>query len=250
MGTASPPPASPTSPAPGPAPRLDVPSTQAVAQPGSAPVGEAIGSGRAVERALARKRRKYADEVDRLVAAAFRAMRASDTIDPTVGEILAEAGLSTAAFYRHFPAKDDLLLTLLEHAGATTRSYLDHLLARETDPGERIATWVRGMFDLVRSDELVAANRPVLLAHARLVERFPTEIADNTAALVAPLAAAIAEARASRDLPAGEPQVDALLTHRLVYGGIGDRAAERRPAATTEIDAVVSYTVRALLDRG
>jgi AcrR family transcriptional regulator len=216
--------------------------------PSSAPASPS-GTARAVERSLAARRRRYADEVDRLVAAAFAAMRERDTIDPTVGEILAGAGLSTTAFYRHFPTKDDLLLTLLENAGATTRSYLDHLLDREADPARRIETWVRGMFDLVRSDELVAANRPVLLAHARLVERFPAEIARNTAALVAPLAEAIADARARRGQPAGNPPVDARLTHRLVYGVIGDLAAERRTPKPAEVDAVASYATRALLDR-
>lgn len=229
-----------------PVPRLDAPGGQRVADAGAAVSTRAA---RAVERSLARKRRKYSDEVERLVAAAFRAMQARDTIDPTVGDILAEAGLSTTAFYRHFPAKDDLLLTLLEHAGATTRSYLDHLLAREADAAARIEAWVRGMFDLVRTDELVAANRPVVLAHARLVERFPDEIWRNTAALVAPLAEAITAARAHRGLPAGDPSVDARLTHRLVYGMIGDLAAARRTPEPAEIDAVVSYTSRALLDQ-
>ena len=246
MGAPSTPPAVA---APAPVPRLDRPAGSAVEPVGGPDVDATTGSDRAVERALARKRRKYADEVDRLVAAAFRAMRSRDTIEPTVGEILADAGLSTAAFYRHFPAKDDLLLTLLEHAGATTRSYIDHVLAREDDPADRIATWVRGMFDLVRTDELVAANRPVLLAHARLVERFPAEIARNTAALVAPLADAVAEARTARGGPRGDPTTDALLTHRLVYGVIGDRAAERRTPDPVEVDAVVSYVLRALLDR-
>jgi AcrR family transcriptional regulator len=244
MGTTSPPLAGSA-----PAPRLDVPAGRDRATTtDEAGTGEATASARAVERALARKRQKYADEVDRLVAAAFRAMQARETIDPTVGDILAEAGLSTAAFYRHFPTKDDLLLTLLEHAGATTGSYLDHLLARADGPTEHIAAWVRGMFDLVRTEELLAANRPVLLAHARLVERFPDEIARNTRALVAPLAEAIAAARASRGLPAGDAAIDALLTHRLVYGVIADHAAERRTPDPAEVEAVVSYALRALLD--
>jgi AcrR family transcriptional regulator len=203
--------------------------------------------GRGVERALARKRQKYEDEVDRLVAAALVVMRARDTADPTVTDILAEAGLSTAAFYRHFPGKDDLLLALLQHAGATTRSYLDHRLARHADPVERIAAWVRGMFDLLRTPDHVLGNRPFLLAHPRLVERFPAEIARMTGELVEPLAAAIADARAGHGLEPTDHRTDARLVHHQVYGVLVDRAAERRTSDRREVDAVVDYTLRAVL---
>jgi AcrR family transcriptional regulator len=226
-----------------PVPRLDAPTRDARAAPTTA------GPGRAIERALARKREKYAAEVDRLIAATFRAMQANDTIDPKVSDILTGAGLSTTAFYRHFPTKDDLLLALLEHAGATTGSYLAHAVARETEPVVRIGAWVRAMFDLIRTDDLVAANRPVLLAHARLVERFPAEIARNTGTLVGPLADAIAAARGERGRPAADVTTDARLTHRLVYGLITDRAAERRTADPAEVDATVTYAVNALLGR-
>lgn len=227
-------------------PRLDVPPAD-LDDGAEAPPSDASGPRRAVERALTRKRRKYADDVNRLVAAAFQVMRSNDTIDPKVSDILAEAGLSTTAFYRHFRTKDDLFLALLEHAGATTRSYLAHLLDGETDPVARISLWVRGMFDLIRTDALVAANRSLILAHGRLVERYTSDIARNTAALVAPLAGAVADARAAAGIPAGEPVTDALLTHRLVYGVIADHAAERRTADPREVDAVVSYALRALL---
>jgi AcrR family transcriptional regulator len=213
--------------------------------PGPRPGPEVVGAG--VERALARKRRKYEDEVDRLVAAALVVMRARDTADPTVTDILAEAGLSTAAFYRHFPGKDDLLLALLQHAGTTTRSYLDHRLARHTDPVERIAAWVRGMFDLLRTPDHVQANRPFLLAHPRLVERFPAQIAHMTGELVEPLAEAIAAARVAHGLEPTDHDTDARLVHHQVYGVLGDRAAERRTSDRREVEAVVDYTLRAVL---
>jgi AcrR family transcriptional regulator len=205
------------------------------------------GAPRGVERALARKRRKYEDEVERLVAAALAVMRLRDTADPTVTDILAEAGLSTAAFYRHFPGKDDLLLALLQHAGATTRSYLDHRMARHADPVDRIAAWVRGMFDLLRTDDHVLGNRPFLLAHPRLVERFPAEIGGMVDELVAPLAAAIAEARAANGLQPTDHLTDARLVHHQVYGVLVDRAAVRRTSERREVDAVVDYTHRAVL---
>ena len=66
---------------------------------------------RGVERALARRRRRYEDEVERLLDAALQVMRERDTANPSVTDILTVSGLSTSAFYRHFPTKDDLLVT-------------------------------------------------------------------------------------------------------------------------------------------
>src|SRR5947199_263952 len=47
-----------------------------------------------------------------LVEAAHRAMRRNGFSGATVADILAEAGLSTRAFYRHFASKDELLLAM------------------------------------------------------------------------------------------------------------------------------------------
>lgn len=205
------------------------------------------GPARGVERALARKREKYQDEVNRLTTAALTVMRERGTVDPTVNEILTEAGLSTAAFYRHFPTKDDLLLVLLEQAGANTRSFLAHLLAEHDDPRARIAAWIEGMFDLLRTEALVSANRPFLLAHPRLLERFPSEINAMTQELTIPLATAIREARAAAGLDGGDADLDALLAHHQVFGMLMDRAAEQRTSDPDEVAAVVAYTLRATL---
>jgi AcrR family transcriptional regulator len=210
----------------------------------------ATAADRGVERALARKRQKYQAEVDRLLDAARTVMRARDTVDPTVHEILAEAGLSTAAFYRHFPTKDDLLLLLLVQAGATTRSFLGHRLADLDDPRARVQAWIEGMFDLLRTDDLLAANRPFLLAHPRLLDRFPAEIADMTDQLVAPLADAVGDGRRAAGVDPGDPRCDARLAYHQVHGILLDRAAQRRTSDPDEVAAVVAYTLRATLGPG
>ena len=201
----------------------------------------------AAERALEHRRAKLESEGERLMDAALVVMRERGTVDPTVADILREAGLSTAAFYRLFPTKDALLLALLERAGATTRSYLAHRLGRVPDPVARVEAWVRGMFDLIRTRELLERNRPFLLAHPRLVERFPAPIAAMTDELVEPLAAAIADARTARGADVGDARGDARLTHHLVHGVLIDRAAQRRVRDRAEVDVVVAYVVRAVV---
>jgi AcrR family transcriptional regulator len=202
---------------------------------------------RGVERALAAKREKYQDEFDRLLAAALRVIRAGGTVEPRVSDILAEAGLSTGAFYRHFPAKDDLLLALVEQAGENTRSFLRHQLSAERDPRRRIAAWIEAMFGLLGNDEHVAMNRPFLLAHPRLMERFPDEIDAMVSLLVQPLADAMRDARTAQDAPAGNPERDARLVHHQVFSILMDRAATRTVTDPREVQAVVDYTLRAVL---
>jgi len=205
---------------------------------------------RGVERALARKREKYEDEVQRLTEAALDVMRARDTVDPKVSDILERASLSTAALYRHFPTKDDLLLALIEGAGANTRSFLAHRMGEVDDPTARIAAWITGMFGLVRDDELVAANRPFLLSHPRLLERFPAEINAMVDRLIEPLAGAIVAARNDRAVSrAADPdgRHAALLVHHLVFGLLMDLAAQRSTSPPALIDDVVDHCLRATL---
>jgi AcrR family transcriptional regulator len=181
-----------------------------------------------VERALASHRRKYEAEIERLIEATFRVMRARDTAEPTVSEILAEAKLSTSSFYRHFPTKDDLFLTLLERAHSMTRLHIEERIGLRNDPVEQIEEWVRAMFDLLRTEDLVTANRPFLLAHPRLLETFPDEINAGFDALVTPLASAIREARHQIGLPPGDVALDGRLVLHQVFGMLIDAAPSER----------------------
>jgi AcrR family transcriptional regulator len=202
---------------------------------------------RGVERALATHRRKYEDEVERLIDATFRVMRARGTAEPTVSEILAEAKLSTSSFYRHFPGKDDLFLTLLERAHSMTRRHIEEKIGSSSDPIDQIEQWVRAMFDLLRTEDLVTANRPFLLAHPRLLERFPDEINAGFDALVKPLALSIRQARHQAGQASGDAALDGRLVLHQVFGILVDAAALNSTPSPAVIDGVVSYTLRAVL---
>jgi AcrR family transcriptional regulator len=200
-----------------------------------------------VERALAERRRRYEDEYERLLAAARHVMRERGTADPSVADILAACGLSTSAFYRYFPTKNDLMLALLRRARDATHRHLRQRLDARREPGERVEEWVRGMFAMLRTDELVAANRPFLLAHPRLLEQFPDQIEEGFAALTRLLADAVREAREAAGLSAHDAEQDARLAMHQVFGILIDHAVLRRPCKASLVDAVASYTLRAVL---
>ena len=71
-------------------------------------------AGRALERSVADRRAGYVQEAQRIVDATYRLIERTGGIDPSLRDVLAEAGLSTQAFYRLFRSKDELMLVLLD----------------------------------------------------------------------------------------------------------------------------------------
>jgi AcrR family transcriptional regulator len=94
---------------------------------------------RAAARTLAGRHAAYADEVRRLIDAGSAVMRRTGSIDPKVGDIVREAGLSNQAFYRHFRSKDELLLAILDDGLERLVGYLEHRMATTPDPLVRVS---------------------------------------------------------------------------------------------------------------
>lgn len=98
------------------------------------------------QRTLARRGAAYADEVRRLLDAALDVMRTSGTTTRArVADIVAAAGLSNEAFYRHFPSKDELVAALLDDGAQRLRGYLVHQMAKERGPEGQVRRWVEGV---------------------------------------------------------------------------------------------------------
>jgi AcrR family transcriptional regulator len=114
---------------------------------------------RAVDRALDDRQRYATEEVERILAAAVRVMERVSPEAPRVGDIVAEAGSSNKAFYRYFAGKDDLILAVLERGVALVVSYLEHQMAKETEPGEKIARWIEGALAQVADPHLISMSR-------------------------------------------------------------------------------------------
>ena len=118
-----------------------------------------------MRRTLAKREDQYASEVRRLLDAALEVIRRCGTSSrPRVADIVAEAGLSNEAFYRHFRSKDALVTAILEDGGERLRSYLDHQLAKESTPEGQVWRWVRGV--LAQADKEIAATTLAVLWNA------------------------------------------------------------------------------------
>jgi len=113
----------------------------------------------AVERALDDRQREATEEVERILAAAVRVMERVAPEPPRVSDIVTEAGSSNKAFYRYFAGKDDLILAVMERGIAIVVSYLEHQMAKESLPQDKIARWIEGTLAQVAEPDLIRKSR-------------------------------------------------------------------------------------------
>ena len=200
----------------------------------------ASAADRAVERSLARRRAAYADEIERLVSAAFTLIRERGELEPRVGEIVAAAGLSNQAFYKHFRSKHELLVAVLDAGIERLAAYLVHRMEGAEDPVAAIREWLRGMLQQALDADAAEATRPFALARGRLAEAFPAEVALSERRLTEPLRDAIEAACETGRLASSEPAQDAEALYHLAMGWLEARlqGAERPdPAHARRLEA-------------
>ncbi len=78
-------------------------------------------------------------------------------------DIVAEAGSSNKAFHRYFAGKDELILAVMERGVGIVVSYLEHQMAKEAAPTDKIVRWIEGTLAQVAAPiwSAKAAPRPV-----------------------------------------------------------------------------------------
>ena len=113
----------------------------------------------AVERALDDRQREATEEVERILAAAVRVMERVAPEPPRVSDIVAEAGSSNKAFYRYFAGKDELILAVMERGVGIVVSYLQHQMAKESHPRDKVARWIEGTLAQVADPHLISMSR-------------------------------------------------------------------------------------------
>src|SRR5262245_40298107 len=183
------------------------------------PKGDVDGdvASRIAQRTLARRGTDYAGEVRRLLDAALDVMRRCGTTSrPRVADIVAAAGLSNDAFYRHFPSKDALVAAILEDGTERLRSYLAHQMAKESTPEARIRRWVEGVLSQAADQDIGSTTLAVLWNGSSVGDAIPS----GRPSAAAPLATLLREPLAERG--SGDPDLDAPLIANAVVGQLSD----------------------------
>jgi AcrR family transcriptional regulator len=197
-------------------------------------------AGRIVRRSLAKREEEYADEVRRLLDAALEVMRKCGTSSrPRVADIVAAAGLSNEAFYRHFRSKDALVNALLEDGAERLRSYLIHQLAKERTPEGKVRRWVAGV--LSQADGDVAATTLAVLWNGGSAAG---GLAAGRHFASSPIASLLEEPFAA--LGSDTPELDAALAAHATLGTLSDLLWRRVEPTRAEVDRVTGFCVRAV----
>lgn len=115
-----------------------------------------ISGGRQLRRvAKPGRQASYDDEVQRLIRAAQAVMlRTGCTAQPRLSDIVAEAGLSNQAFYRHFQSRDDVIIATYEQGLLTIHSYLERQVLKHENLGLRLRAWIDGVLAQIQDPTL------------------------------------------------------------------------------------------------
>jgi AcrR family transcriptional regulator len=178
--------------------------------------------------------------VSRLVAASLELIRESGALEPRVSEIVARAGLSNQAFYRHFRSKDELLLAVLEEGVAILEGYLANRMEQAQGAEARVRAWLAGMLEQALDTEAAAATRPFALSRARLAELFPAEVEAAESRLTAMLRDAL------RDAAGADPERDAETLYDLAMGWMQRRLAQPGRARREDAEALTAFALHGL----
>lgn len=193
-------------------------------------------------RGLDERRAAHADEIRRLIDAAYTVMRASGDLEPRVGDVVKASGLSNQAFYRHFPSKDALLLAVLTDGRHRLVATLRARMAKVDDGAPRIAAWIEGVLAQARNAEAAANTRPFAVHGARIADRFPAEWQASRDALLTPLRDAVAAA-------GGDPGRDPEWLYDLAFGVMESALVRREPPTRADVDHLIAFALRGV-DRG
>jgi AcrR family transcriptional regulator len=191
---------------------------------------------RVARRGVADREQAYADEVRRLLDAAFSVMRASGELEPRVSDIVRESGLSNQAFYRHFSGKDELFLAVLEDGRRQLVEYLERRMNDVPEGAPRVRRWVEGVLEQARNRDAAERTRPFAVNGTRLRDRFPAESRRAAELLLAPLRAAIAAA-------GGDPERDAEATYQLTMGSMNEHLLNRSPPSRDDVAHIVQFAL-------
>lgn len=194
---------------------------------------------RIAQRTLAERGAGYADEVRRLLDAGLAVMRRGGTDRrPRVADIVAEAGLSNDAFYRHFPSKDALVTAILEDGAERLCSYLSHQMAKAATPQDQVRRWVDGV--LAQADASIAATTLAVLWNGGSVGGGVGAGRHFAASPLATLLHAPFVALGSDD-----PALHASLAAHATLGTLSDHLWAGTQPTDDELDAITAFCVGA-----
>jgi AcrR family transcriptional regulator len=195
---------------------------------------------RAVERTVSGRRAEYQREMARIVDATFELIQRTGTVDPSMRKILAEAGLSTQAFYRYFTSKDELMLALLDVGRRRLLATLERRMQRSSGPADQVRAWIEGVLAQASDPAVAARTRPWVASEQRLAELFPDEQQSSIDLLVGLLDGPIGKLRGDK----GAAHDAATLTYRLTFATLQAHLGAGTKPSARDTESLVQFCLR------
>ena len=182
-------------------------------------------------------------EAQHIVDATYRVIERTGDIDPTMRDILREAGLSTPAFYRAFRSKDELLSVLFADGRRRIAASIERRLARAGTGEEKVRAWVGVVLAQARDPEVAARTRPFVANIDRLVERYPAEQRASEQLLIDQLVEVLAH---GDGLVSHDPRADATAIYHLAFGALGWHLRYGSTPRAEEVRRLADFACRSL----
>jgi AcrR family transcriptional regulator len=186
------------------------------------------------------------DEVSLLITATWTVAARTGSFEPSVREILHEAGVSTKAFYRHFRSKDDLLLVALETASSQLAEYIESKMASVAEPVPRIRVWIEGFVRQAIVPSAARRTLPWALGVGQLAHMYPEQFDHSKALVIAPLEREITRAAGQGTAASPNPPKDARIIFGYTMDAIRHHLIRRTEPDVSDIHQLVDFTYRAL----
>jgi len=172
-----------------------------------------------------------------IIDAAIRVIGASRDASVSVDDVLAEAGLSTRAFYRHFESKEALLEALMLREAAAVRRSLTRVVAKAPDPVAALNAWLQRYLDVFyeprraeRASWLTSASYEASRPSAQMMQ-------EMRRMSCAPLVEALRKGHTMGALYSPTPEADAFTIYDLVN-------AHHQASSKPDRAATVAHVVR------
>jgi AcrR family transcriptional regulator len=217
-------------------------------EPDRAGAGKPLaGAGRALTSVGRPRRFEPQDELRLLFEATLAVMQRNGYADVAVADILAEAGMSTRSFYRHFESKDQLLCALYRHEAEQVADRLAARVSRAANPLAALDVWIEEIMSLGYHRRKAARMAVLGSPGAMRAEGYADESKRAMKLLIAPLHAVLADGLSDGTFPLAHPASDAPLVQSVVWTAAGLDPL-REPARSREeaFSAAQSFCWRAL----
>jgi AcrR family transcriptional regulator len=177
---------------------------------------------------------------ERILDTAFRLFYARGLRAVGVDTIIAESGVAKATFYKHFPAKDELIVAYLDKVdGVWTGQLRAAAEAAGPDPADQLV----GLFDALRTACRRDGYRGCAFINAAAEAEPGSAVHDRTVAHKQAVLAWMRELAA--DAGAAEPDQLARTLSLLLDGGLASGALDADPQAAESARAAAERLVRA-----